>query len=172
MVRELSRTTGDKRQMLAYNFRRKSENTKTGPIPVTITAKESCWAGCPFMNNGCYAEQSFLGITWAQIGKPPTHAKAPKSISLDTLCERVAALPAGQLWRHNQAGDLPGENGAIDAPALGRLVAANKGRRGFTYTHKPTTTANLAAIKQANAGGFTINLSGNNLNHEIGRAHV
>src|SRR4029077_17091525 len=34
-----------------------------------------------------------------------------------------------------------------------------------TYTHKPLTAENAAAIQHANANGFTINLSGNNLAH-------
>jgi hypothetical protein len=77
----------------------------------------------------------------------------------------IKALPAGILWRHNQAGDLPGMGETIDAAALAALVDANTGKRGFTYTHKPATAANLAAIKAANAGGFTINLSGNTAAH-------
>jgi hypothetical protein len=78
---------------------------------------------------------------------------------------QIAALPAGTFWRHNQAGDLPGIGDTIDAAALTSLVTANNGKRGFTYTHKPATAANVAAIKDANANGFTINLSGNNLVH-------
>jgi hypothetical protein len=74
-------------------------------------------------------------------------------------------LGRGQLWRHNQVGDLPGENNAIDAVAMNKLIAANIGKRGFTYTHKPTTTENNRVIKRANRYGFTINLSGNNIQH-------
>lgn len=66
--------------------------------------------------------------------------------------------------RHNQAGDLPGKGGEIDAEAL-QLVEANQGKRGFTYTHKPMTAANMAAVKAANDSGFTVNLSANNLTH-------
>jgi hypothetical protein len=79
------------------------------------------------------------------------------------FCEQIAALPEGQLWRHNQAGDLPGIGDTIDAKALAALVRANAGKRGFTYTHKPVTTANARAIAKANAAGFTINLSADNL---------
>jgi len=41
------------------------------------------------------------------------------------------------------------------------------GRRGFTYTHKPVldNAENAAAVAAANAGGFTINLSADNLAH-------
>ena len=48
-------------------------------------------------------------------------------------------------------------------------MAANSGKRGFTYTHKPIaghgslSAANARAIKAANVSGFTINLSANTL---------
>jgi hypothetical protein len=50
---------------------------------------------------------------------------------------------------------------------LKTLVDANKGRRGFTYTHKPCeeNENNRDAVREANKGGFTINLSGNSLSH-------
>jgi hypothetical protein len=151
--------------MTAYNFKLSSENEKTGSIPVTMTSKDSCPSSCPFQGSGCYAEQGMLGVVWRQIGKEPTHIRAPKSIDLDTLCERIAALPAGQLWRHNQAGDLPGVNETIDEVALYKIAEANHSKRGFTYTHKPTNETNLRAVVNANAAGFTVNLSANNLAH-------
>ena len=61
---------------------------------------------------------------------------------------------------------MPGVGEAIDTEALGAIVKANKGRRGFTYTHKnPFVKRNASAIRKANRDGFTINLSGNNLEH-------
>ena len=45
------------------------------------------------------------------------------------------------------------------------MVNANKGKRGFTYTHYEPKGSNKDAIKLANDKGFTINLSANNLNH-------
>jgi hypothetical protein len=78
--------------------------------------------------------------------------------------DAVAALPTGTLWRHNQAGDLPGTGNAIDDVALQWLVSANKGKRGFTYTHKPMNVAsNAESVAAANANGFTVNLSANTL---------
>jgi hypothetical protein len=74
----------------------------------------------------------------------------------------IAALPDGQLWRHNQAGDLPQVDGTVDAVKLGQLVAANAGRRGFTYSHH-RDAASIAWIRHANAWGFTVNLSANDL---------
>jgi hypothetical protein len=75
----------------------------------------------------------------------------------------------------NQAGDLPGAGNRIDAKQLGELASSNKGRKGFTYTHKPVVKtdgvpaevvqANRRAVKAALAKGFTVNLSGNNVEH-------
>jgi hypothetical protein len=59
---------------------------------------------------------------------------------------------------------LPGEGERIDVAALEELVQANDGRRGFTFTHKrPRTWPELAAIRDANRRGFTINLSADTL---------
>jgi hypothetical protein len=52
----------------------------------------------------------------------------------------------------------------VDPVALGQLVAANAGRRGFTYTHKHSSDA-LHWVRHANAWGFTVNLSANDLHH-------
>jgi hypothetical protein len=77
----------------------------------------------------------------------------------------IYSLPEGQLWRHNQAGDLPGIGDKIDAKQLGQLVKMNSGKRGFTYTHKPPTGSNLTALRAANAAGFVVNLSANSVAH-------
>ena len=140
---------------MKYRFTRSSSNRKTGPIPVTITERASCADSCPFRGNGCYAEQWPLVKHWNDV----TDGK--NVIDLDGLCRELRRLPHGQLWRHNQAGDPPGIGDTIDASALGRIVAANRGRRGFTYTHKPLTTANLAAVRMANQCGFTVNARAN-----------
>ena len=140
----------------------KSRNVKTGPIPVSTTAAESCPSACPFNNaneGGCYAESGPLALHWRKV------SDGRSGESYDRFVAKIAALPKGQLWRHNQAGDLQGVGDKIDAIALQALVRANDGKRGFTYTHKPATTNNAAAIADANANGFTVNLSGNNVNH-------
>jgi hypothetical protein len=57
----------------------------------------------------------------------------------------IKALPRHQLWRHNQAGDLPGVGDSLDVAKLAELTKANKGKNGFTYTHKKPTERNLRA---------------------------
>ena len=91
----------------------------------------------------------------------------PFNIDYDSFIKEISKLPKGQLWRHNQAGDLAhtGNNESIDFDSLKRLVKANEGKNGFTYTHKTKDTDNFDKIKYANENGFTINLSANDLKH-------
>jgi len=50
-------------------FTQVSGNAKTGPIPVTITEKASCWTGCALYEKGCYAFYGALGHFWAGVSK-------------------------------------------------------------------------------------------------------
>lgn len=89
-----------------------------------------------------------------------------RGYSLERMCDEVKHLPRGQLWRYGQAGDLPGDGLRIDEQGLQQLVRANKGRKGFAYTHyRPGDGDNGALVAQANAQGFTVNFSANNLAH-------
>jgi hypothetical protein len=142
-------------------------------MPVSTTSENTCPDACPLKNAGCYAKSGPLGMLWAALSRATpgeTFKRAGQNVQSYTwaqFCSTVAALPLATLWRHNQAGDLPGQGDAIDVDALRDLVSANENRRGFTYTHKPVTgphgAANAAAIADANARGFTINLSADNL---------
>lgn len=146
--------------MATYHFTVRSRNVKTGPIPVTVSSGNTCPDACPFLTAGCYAASGPIALHWRAV------SNGTRGSDLAALCDSIAALPAGQLWRHNAAGDLPGNGDAIDADALRQIADANAGKRGFTYTHKPPSHGdNAAHIATANAAGFTINLSGNNLAH-------
>ena len=140
-----------------------SRNVKTGPIPVSTTSAASCPSVCPFNSKakgGCYAESGPLAMHWRKV------TQGARGEAFGPFLDKIARLPKGQLWRHNAAGDLMGEGDSLDTVALAALVKANKGRNGFTYTHKPLATQEERdAIKQANANGFTVNLSGNDLAH-------
>jgi hypothetical protein len=107
--------------------------------------------------NGCYAEYGPLGWHWNRLSNDEN------GIAWKAFLEAVRRLPKGELWRHNVAGDLPGHGDKINTRMLDELVEANRGKRGFTYTHKPASPANLAAVRAANRQGFTINLSANTL---------
>jgi hypothetical protein len=135
---------------MKYHYIKKSANSKTGPIPVTYSQRETCPPSCPHYRADCYAEDFYTSMAWNKVPQ--------RGGDLAQLCESIAALPAGQLWRHNVAGDLPGEGEAVDAAALGEIVRANIGRRGFTYTHKKSLDA-IEWAQHATAWGFTVNMS-------------
>lgn len=137
----------------------KSANVKTGPIPVSITGSDSCPPSCPFSGGGCYAKGGPLAIHWRKV------TQGDRGMPWADFCKSISALPNGQLWRHNAAGDLIGAGESIDPVALGKLVAANQGKRGFTYTHKTNHADNFKWIKAANQWGFTVNMSANSLDH-------
>jgi hypothetical protein len=131
-------------------FVSKSSNAKTGPIPVTYSEEKTCPPSCPHYRGSCYAEGYHTRLAWNRADRD--------GIAWGELCDRIAALPTGSLWRHNVAGDIPGEGESVDAQALRKLIRANKGKRGFTYSHKKSPDA-IRAIRAANKNGFTVNLS-------------
>ena len=145
-------------------FTRVSTNAKTGPIPTTTTTARTCPTACPFNHansGGCYAEYGPQAIHWRKV------TNGERGGTWGDLCDSVASLPARTLWRHNVAGDLPtADRVHIDAEKLSQLVEANAGRHGFTYTHHDMTVpGNAEAVADANARGFTVNLSANSPGH-------
>lgn len=140
---------------MRINFTRISRNKKTGPMPVSASEPRTCPSTCGLKKNGCYAESGPLSVIWNRV--------AEQGLTWDQFLKAVKSLPLRTSWRHNQAGDLAGQNDVIDGPALKELVKANRGRRGFTYTHYPMTEHNSALISYANENGFTVNLSADNL---------
>lgn len=152
---------------MPYTLTRKSRNGKTGSIPVSTSGRETCSPTCPLYEAGCFGNSGKLKLVWDDVTYGNGRVQ-PKSLL--EFCDEVSSLPLGQLWRHNQAGDLPGDGDKIDHESIAALVAANYGKRGFTYTHKPVLEGpealeNREAVECCNAYGFTVNLSGNNLAH-------
>lgn len=134
-----------------------STNAKTGPIPVSTSARATCPSTCKLQGNGCYAENFPLSLHWNKV------SSGANALPYDEFISQIKALPKGQLWRHNQAGDLEHTNGIIDTKALLDLTRANVGRRGFTYTHHKMNKANRKVVAWANTCGFTVNLSADSL---------
>ena len=154
-----------------------SQNAKTGPIPVSIIERASCWPGCALYENGCYAETGALAMHWDRVSRGLAGA------SWTEFCAKVAALRPDRLWRYAQAGDLPGYGRKIDGELLQELVAANTGKNAIAFTHKPVLGDDSVAIENrrliatAVKAGFTINLSADNPAHadrlaELGIAPV
>jgi len=140
----------------SYHLTKISRNRKTGPIPVSTSSATTCPDSCP-LQRACYAKYGPLALHWDRV------SNGDRGVSFAQFLEQIRALPEGQLWRHNEAGDLPGKGDQIDSNMLQDLVVANRGKRGFTYTHKPVIghPENTEAIRWANQNGFTVNLSAN-----------
>lgn len=135
-------------------------NVKTGNIMVTSSSRNTCPDSCPLKDDGgCYAENSHSKFQWNKID----NGLLKSSTDLSGLVKEVKRLPMGSVWRHNEKGDLVHNDGAIDSNALSKLVKANKGKNGFTYTHHVMNEANIALVKDASKNGFTINSSADNL---------
>ena len=139
-----------------YNFRL-TGNTKVGPIPVTRSPQASCPDSCSLKGNGCYAENAPLVWGWQK--------DAVRGVSWDEMLWNIKRLAKGQLWRMNEAGDLPKiSSHHIHHGLLDELILANKGKRGFTYTHYNFRDHhNREQIRKVNRAGFAINVSADNL---------
>jgi hypothetical protein len=142
-----------------------SQNAKTGPMPVSIIERASCWPGCALYENGCYAETGALALHWDRVSRGLAGG------SWSEFCGKVAALRPGRLWRYAQAGDLPGCGAQIDGALLQQLVAANTGKKAIAFTHKPVLGGDPVAVENrhliaaAVEAGFMVNLSADNPAH-------
>ena len=152
-----------------------SGNRKVGPIPVSTTEAGSCPSSCPLASpegagtakgGDCYAAFGPLGMHWRKIGPDG------RGTQWTLFCNAIKRFAKNQLWRHNQAGDLPkcetnstDEMDRIDTVKMAELSKASSHTKGWTYTHyDPTDSHNHNAIKTANlTGGLTVNLSADTL---------
>jgi len=143
--------------MSNYHLTIKSANAKTGPIPVTTSTRDNCPPDCG-QARICYADTGPLALHWAAV------TAGARGTSWADHVAQLAQLPDGQLWRANQAGDLPRapDRATIDPVKLGQLVKANQGKRGFTYSHWKDAES-ISWIRHANQWGFTVNLSADSL---------
>jgi hypothetical protein len=144
-----------------FHITPKSKNAKVGKMAVTTTTATTCPTSCPFKSNGCYADSGPLKLHWDKV------TEGERGDDWPTFLGKIKDLPAGSKWRHNQAGDLPGDTQDLDSTKCVDLAKANKGKRGFTYTHYDVLDnfQNAITVNIMNHLGFTVNVSANNLEH-------
>ena len=144
-----------------YHITPKSKNVKVGKMAVTTSTATTCPTSCPFKSNGCYADSGPLKLHWDKV------TRKERGDDWSTFVEKIKDMPAGSKWRHNQAGDLPGDMEKLDDKKCVELAKANKGKRGFTYTHYDVLDnfQNAITVNIMNHLGFTVNVSANNLEH-------
>jgi len=144
-----------------FHITPKSKNAKVGKMAVTTTTAKTCPTSCPFKDNGCYADSGPLKLHWDKV------TEGERGDDWPTFLGKIKDLPAGSKWRHNQAGDLPGDTKDLDSTKCVELAKANEGKRGFTYTHYDVLDnfQNAITVNMMNHLGFTVNVSANNLDH-------
>ena len=126
----------------------------------SYSESDTCPSTCPLKKSGCYAESGPTSWQWKKVDQ------GKGTITWSEFLQQVRRLQSGNIWRHNIAGDLPHTDGNIAPDALRSLTRANKGKRGYTYTHHTLTPHNLSEVRQANKDGFTVNLSANGM-HQV-----
>ena len=144
-----------------FHITPKSKNAKVGKMAVTTSTATTCPTSCPFKSNGCYADSGPLKLHWDKV------TREERGDDWSTFISKIKDLPTGSKWRHNQAGDLPGDMEKLDDVKCVELAKANKGKRGFTYTHYDVLDnfQNAITVNMMNHLGFTVNVSANNLEH-------
>ena len=151
--------------LMLFHLSPRTKNSKIGNVHVSTSDKATCPDSCPLKGNGCYASSGPMAIHWNKV------SKGERGDSWEDFLLKVSALPKGDKFRHNQAGDLPGENEEIDSIKLDQLsdVIAKRELQAYTYTHKPLTDSNIFSIRKAIAKGLSVNISADNL-HEADEA--
>lgn len=130
-----------------------SSNSNTGPIPTTTSERSSCWEGCAFYDKGCYAKSGPQALHWRKV------SEGERGMPWAEFITAIRNIQRGQIWRHNVSGDLPHSFGDIDTDKVQQLVNANRGRKGYTYTHHPLNDHNVEVLRECNSKGFTVNVS-------------
>jgi len=156
--------------MQLVQFVKKSANAKTGPMPTTNSQRSTCPAVCPLKRvwnpstskyeSPCYAESGFhTKLNWNKLDS------GERGGTFDALINKVETMTA-PIWRHNVSGDFYHVDEVMDRGQIRRLTRANGGRRVISFTHHDMSIkANRVTVAAANRDGFTINLSGNNIDH-------
>ena len=140
---------------MKFHFVPKSGNKKTGFMPVTYNSRLSCPNSCIFKNNGCYANYYHTRINWDKV------TSGERGGTFKELLNNIKALKPGTIWRACVAGDIPSNNkGEISRTYIKGITEANKGLKGYTYTHNRLDIGeNIRLLKTANKKGFTVNIS-------------
>lgn len=132
-------------------------NSKTGPMLTVRSPRATCPDTCSLKGNGCYAENAPLAWHWDS-------KHTLKFTDVLRHLRSMAISQPGAGWRLWEAGDFPHDHGLIRFNDIVALTDANKGLRGFGFTHHdPLRAPNAFAIRYAVSRGLTINLSADNV---------
>ena len=132
-------------------------NSKTGAMWLVRSPRSTCPDSCGLKGNGCYAFNFPLVLHWMK--------QDTVGVDFATVLYAIRTLPKDSIWRLFEAGDFEpsSENPELISPSqVLSLLSANKGKRGFGYTHYPVLP-NLEVLQLMNSSGLTINASADSL---------
>ena len=111
-------------------------------------------------------------VAWVSKSTNRKTGDIPQTYSEPSTCPPSCPLISGACYARagyytrlywEKLGPLEDRGGEkVSRKALRAITKANAGRRGFTYTHKKARN-NWDMIREAIAGGFTVNISADNL---------
>lgn len=139
-----------------------SKNKKLGLMATSISGPSTCPETCALKSLGCYGNFGPINWIWKKT------AGGEIGDNWKDFLNKIKSLPKNYSFRHNEVGDLPGDGVKINGRMLKELTSAIKHLAAYIYTHKPVLKGkaprgvlaqNRRAIKEANKGGFTINIS-------------
>lgn len=120
-------------QTLARAVANSQRNRKLGPVASTFVAQLSCPKGCPFFNNGCYAEYGFLARLTRQLNGASRFASAFDAARAEAA--EIDKLKGDRPLRLHVVGDCASVRAARVVAAAARRYRARFGQPVWTYTH-------------------------------------
>lgn len=116
-----------------------STSRKVGDASATYASQVSCPAMCPFLQNGCYAENGFMGgFITKRLNKSPAHTSL--AVARDEA-DAIDELAGSRDLRLHMVGDCRTEEETLVVAAAARRyldraqLATGRRPRAWTYTH-------------------------------------
>jgi hypothetical protein len=126
--------------MALFNFTRAVEvsgNEKTGPVSTTYVTQASCWKGCAFFGEGCYAEYGKSGMWTGQLNEMVGGKEAAidaRKIARDEA-KAIDSLTGKKDMRLHVVGDCRTNSAASIVAAAAERFMGRFGRKAWSYTH-------------------------------------
>jgi hypothetical protein len=99
---------------MSYTFIRASANRKTGPIPQTYSARETCPPSCAHYGADCYGEDFYTRMQWDKVP--------------------ARGVPANRIKRAQQLQNMIAAEAPEDQAQARQLI--QRGRQEFQTTAK------------------------------------
>ena len=114
----------------------RSENRKLGGVSVTLASiKGSCPTTCPLRDNGCYAQDSFVGMMVRRMDNFVQDADLDASAVAHDEANAIDGLSGKRALRLHVAGDCKTDEAAHTVSGAAGRYSARHGQPVWTYSH-------------------------------------